>query len=57
MYTGIETRSQMNQQQADTKIGKLEIELNTISKYLFVMMLLLSGVIVALNGLRGAWEI
>jgi phospholipid-translocating ATPase len=57
MYTGIETRSQMNQQQPTTKIGKLELELNNISKYLFVIMLILSLSIVALNGFRGAWEI
>lgn len=28
-----------------------------MSKYLFVIMLLLSGVIVALNGFKGAWDI
>ena len=33
IYTGIETRSQMNAKDAVTKVGKLDLEINKLSKF------------------------
>jgi phospholipid-translocating ATPase len=52
-YTGIESRAQMNSRDSQTKVGKLDLEINLLSKYLFVAMLILSFCIVALQGFRG----
>lgn len=48
VYTGIESRAQMNSRESQTKVGKLDLEINLLSKYLFVAMLILSFCIVAL---------
>lgn len=48
VYTGVESRAQMNSRDSQTKIGKLDLEINLMSKYLFVAMLILSFCIVAL---------
>jgi magnesium-transporting ATPase (P-type) len=40
VYTGKETRAQMNSKPALTKVGKLELEINRLSKFLFVFDLL-----------------
>lgn len=53
VYTGVETRAQMNAKEAVTKIGKLDLEINRLSKFLFVFMMVLSFGIVALSGFRG----
>lgn len=39
LYVGEETRIRMNIKNYDNKVGKLDKELNLISKYLFVIML------------------
>ena len=52
-YTGIETRAQMNSKAPLTKVGKLDIEINRLSKFLFVFMILLSFGIVALSKFKG----
>lgn len=57
VYTGIETRAQMNSKTAYTKVGKLDLEINRLSKLLFVSMLVLSFTIVALNGFKGNFVI
>lgn len=57
IYSGKETRIVMNSRQARSKSGKLENELNFISKILFIFMLFLSAGIVALNGFYGTWPI
>lgn len=49
VYTGKETRSKMNARDANTKFGKLDHELNKLSKFLFVFMILISIGIVALD--------
>lgn len=49
VYTGKETRSQMNTRGANTKIGKLDLELNKLSKYLFVFMLVTSAAFIAMD--------
>lgn len=57
IYTGKETRAQMNSREAVAKVGKLDIEINRISKFLFVFMVLLSLGIVAWNEFQGKWLI
>jgi len=55
IYTGRETRISKNAREPRSKIGKLEMELNLITKLLFGFMLVLSLVIVALNGFYAFW--
>ena len=43
----------MNAKEAKTKVGKLDLEINRLSKFLFVFMMVLSFGIVALSGFRG----
>lgn len=57
VYTGMETRAQMNGKQANTKTGKLDLEVNRLSKFLFFFMILLSFGIVALSGFEGNYLI
>ena len=57
VYTGKETRAQMNSKLALTKVGKLDYEINRLSKFLFVFMVLLSFGIVAWSEFRGNWLI
>lgn len=49
VYTGKETRSKMNARDAVTKFGKLDYELNKLSKFLFFFMVCISLGIVALD--------
>lgn len=56
-YTGVETRSMMNAREAATKIGKLDLELNRLSKFLFVFMIIVSLAVVALDEFQGLWII
>lgn len=53
VYTGIETRAQMNNKPPNTKVGKLDLEINRLSKFLFLFMVLLSFGIVALSDFKG----
>jgi phospholipid-translocating ATPase len=55
VYTGKETRSMMNAREANTKIGKLDLEVNRLSKFLFFFMICISLGVVALDEFRGAW--
>ena len=57
LYTGKETRSMMNARDAATKVGKLDLELNRLSKLLFVFMLIVSLVVVAMDEFQGLWVI
>ena len=57
VYTGKETRAQMNSKPALTKVGKIDLEINRISKFLFLFMILLSLGIVALSGFAGNYLI
>ena len=52
-YTGKETRAHMNAKDPHTKVGKIDLEINRLAKFLFVFMLLLSLAIVAMDGFRG----
>jgi phospholipid-translocating ATPase len=49
VYTGRETRSMMNAREANTKVGKLDMELNRLSKFLFFFMICVSMLVVALD--------
>lgn len=57
LYTGKETRSAMNAREPNTKIGKLDMEVNRLSKILFFFMICLSLAIVALDEFKGLWII
>ena len=50
IYTGKETRAQMNSSTPKFKIGILDDELNTLNKYLFVIMFALSLLLTLLKG-------
>ena len=49
LYTCKETRSMMTARDAASKVGKLDLELNSLSKLLFVFMILVSLTVVALD--------
>ena len=53
LYSGKETRSMMNARDAASKVGKLDLELNRISKLLFVFMIFISLIVVALDQFQG----
>lgn len=53
VYTGKETRAHMNSRDQTTKVGKLDHEINKMSKFLFIFMLVLSFCIIALSGFKG----
>ena len=55
IFTGSETRAEMNSKPGVEKVGKLDLEINRISKLLFFFMTLIAAGIVALNGFRGTW--
>ena len=55
VYSGMETRAMMNSKPPLTKVGKLDIELNRISKFLFIFMIILSFGIVALSKFKGKY--
>jgi phospholipid-translocating ATPase len=57
LYTGKETRSMMNAREAATKVGKLDLEVNRLSKFLFFFMGCISVCVVALDEFRGNWII
>jgi len=57
IYTGNETKSVMNTSSPSSKMGKLDRELNTLSKFLFVLMIVLSLIMVALKRFQGLWFI
>ena len=57
IYSGKETRSVMNANRPTTKIGALDMELNSLSKLLFVLTMILAFVMTALKGLHGLWLI
>jgi phospholipid-translocating ATPase len=53
IYTGKETRAQMNTSKPRTKVSILDIEVDIYNKILFVIMVLLSILIIFFKGLRG----
>jgi len=57
IYTGKDTRMSMNSREAISKMGRLDNELNFLSKLLFVIMIIISLVLILLRGLSGSWFI
>ena len=57
IYTGKETRSEMNGQANTTKTGKIDLEINRLSKFLCIFMVGMSFCIVLLDGLQNGWYI
>ena len=57
IYTGKETRSEMNGSSQVTKVGMLDLEINRLSKFLCIFMVGMSFVIVLLDGLQNGWYI
>ncbi|XP_036177191.1 probable phospholipid-transporting ATPase IIB isoform X2 [Myotis myotis] len=55
IYTGKETRSVMNTSNPKNKIGLLDLELNQLTKALFLALVALSVVMVTLQGFVGPW--
>uniref|UniRef100_A0AAR2KQ78 Phospholipid-transporting ATPase n=1 Tax=Pygocentrus nattereri TaxID=42514 RepID=A0AAR2KQ78_PYGNA len=55
IYTGKETRSVLNTSQSKNKVGLLDLELNRLTKALFLALVVLSIVMVALQGFIGPW--
>lgn len=52
IYTGKETRAQMNSAIPRSKIGVLDLEINTLSKLLFIIMIICSLIMIILRGLK-----
>jgi phospholipid-translocating ATPase len=50
IYSGKETRAQMNSTQPRSKVGVLDLELNTITKILFFIMIIAAFIVTALKG-------
>ncbi|XP_057555052.1 probable phospholipid-transporting ATPase IIB isoform X4 [Hippopotamus amphibius kiboko] len=55
IYTGKETRSVMNTSNPQNKVGLLDLELNRLTKALFLALIALSVVMVTLQGFAGPW--
>ncbi|KAK5649128.1 hypothetical protein RI129_004020 [Pyrocoelia pectoralis] len=55
IYTGPETRSVMNNSAPRSKVGLLDLEVNTITKVLFVAVIGLALIMMALKGFGGPW--
>jgi phospholipid-translocating ATPase len=54
IYTGKETRAQKNSSTPTSKIGALDLEINAISKALFIFMGICAFMIVGLSGFEGS---
>ncbi|KAJ2697484.1 putative aminophospholipid-translocase [Coemansia sp. IMI 209128] len=57
VYTGRDTRAAMNTGHAKTKVGILDTEVNRLSKILFLVTLILSLAMVALDGFKAVWYV
>ena len=57
IYTGRETRTQKNNSEPAPKFGSIDLEINAISKALFIFMFLCSVGIVAMSGFPGTFEV
>jgi len=53
LHTGKETRMAMNTSSPRLKVGQLDMEVNWLSKVLFCLMMLVSLLIIALDGFAG----
>ncbi|CAI9715878.1 probable phospholipid-transporting ATPase IIB isoform X2 [Octopus vulgaris] len=57
IYTGMDTRSVMNTSQPKSKVGLLDVEINNITKVLFLAVVILAIVMIILKGFGGPWYI
>eukprot|EP00761_Pharyngomonas_kirbyi_P013462 gb/GECH01013491.1/.p1 GENE.gb/GECH01013491.1/~~gb/GECH01013491.1/.p1 ORF type:complete len:1089 (+),score=243.03 gb/GECH01013491.1/:1-3267(+) len=57
VYTGRETRAVMNASSPSSKVGKIDNEINLLSKLLFALMCVMSFVMVAIPLFPGQWYI
>ncbi|PVV00048.1 hypothetical protein BB559_000161 [Furculomyces boomerangus] len=57
IYTGKQTRSEMNTSIPRNKVGILDQEVNYLTKLLFIVTLIISFLLVLLDGFRGNWFI
>jgi len=55
VYTGKETRSVMNNTPPESKVGLLDLEVNNLTKILFLFVLVLSAVMIVMKGLDTNW--
>ena len=55
IFTGKETRVNMNSREPNTKIGRFDMEVNYLSKVLFVIMLVLAFIMNVYNELNWLW--
>lgn len=55
VYTGVETRSAMNNSSPRSKVGLLDMELNQLTKVLFGAVIGLAFVMMTLKGFSGPW--
>ncbi|CAL4060980.1 unnamed protein product, partial [Meganyctiphanes norvegica] len=55
IYTGVETRSVMNNAAPRSKVGLLDLEINNLTKLLFVAVMGLTIVMMCLKGFGGPW--
>ena len=57
IYTGHDTRAVMNTTIPRQKVGKVDLEINSLSKILCTVTLAMSITLIALNEFRGIWYI
>lgn len=55
LYTGNETRSNMSSKKPRSKAGTLDYEINQLTKILFFVMLIISLIIIVMDGFVGSW--
>ncbi|EFX85164.1 hypothetical protein DAPPUDRAFT_314296 [Daphnia pulex] len=55
VYTGKETRSSMNNSQPRSKVGLLDLEVNQLTKILFLAVVGLALLMMCLKGFQGPW--
>ncbi|XP_061721077.1 probable phospholipid-transporting ATPase IIB isoform X2 [Cydia pomonella] len=55
IYTGSQTRSVMNNSTPRSKVGRLELQVNDLTKLLFAATLLTSFLMIVLKGFNGPW--
>ncbi|EEB12761.1 cation-transporting ATPase, putative [Pediculus humanus corporis] len=55
IYTGSETRSVINNSQPRSKVGLFDLEINYLTKILFVAVIFLSLLMTCLKGFNGPW--
>ncbi|XP_049887744.1 probable phospholipid-transporting ATPase IIB [Pectinophora gossypiella] len=55
IYTGSETRSVMNNAAPRSKVGRLDLQINDLTKVLFAATLFVSFLMIVLKGFNGPW--